>query len=74
MKMVLHYLPEDVSPCIEGTMTSTLMPLGTHVVIRPEATMHTDVVIMNVPAICETRYFVTFIDKASGHLRSFPMK
>lgn len=69
-RSILHYC----SPCVKGTMENTSMPLRTYMEVKHGVDLHTDNVVMNVPSICEARYFATFIDETSDHARTFHMK
>lgn len=65
---------DDCSFCIEKTMNNTPMPSRTYVKARPGAVINNDVAVMNVPSIVGAGYFVTFIDKESGHVKAFHTK
>lgn len=69
-----HSVLDDCSPCIEETMTKTPALLRTHVETIPGEVIDTDVAAMNVQFMGGARYFVTFIDEASGHVRTLHMK
>lgn len=65
---------DEYSWCIEVRMTNMPMPLSTHVEVRPEVIVQTDVAVMNVTSISRVRNFVTFFDEASCPVRSLQMK
>lgn len=73
MDMIQRSAMDDCSTCIQGTMTDTPMPSTTHEEVRPGEVIHTDVAAMNVPSIGGARYFVSFIDEVSGHVKALPM-
>lgn len=54
------------SPCVEGTVTHTLMRSRNTMETRPGALLHTDVTEMNTSSVSGPKYFVTFIYEASG--------
>lgn len=65
---------DDCSLCSKGTMTNRLMTSRTHVEVRRGAEIHTNVAVMSLPLIGGAKYYTTFINEASGHLRAFHMK
>lgn len=67
-------VPDDYSPCMEGSMTNTPMPFRTRVEIRHRAVINNDVAVKNVPSISGAGYFITFIDDASRHKSAIHIK
>ena len=66
---------EDVcGPCMEGKMTNGPMPLRTELCKVPGEVIHTDVAHINVPSLGGAKYFVTFLDEASGHITARAIK
>lgn len=55
-------------------MTNRSLPLRTHVETRPGSVIPTDVTERNELSLGESRYFVTFVDRASEKMKSFYMK
>lgn len=50
------------------------MSSRSHLEVRPVTVIKSAVGVMSVPSIGKARYFVTFTDKASGHVKSFAIK
>lgn len=55
-------------------MTNTAMNALTNVTDIPGAVIHADVTQINVTSIGGARYFVTFIDDATGHITVNPIR
>lgn len=62
------------TPCDQGTMTNTPKRVRAALEMRAGAVLHTDIKGMNFLSVVGTKYFVTFITKASGHASKCHMK
>ena len=64
----------ECEPCIPGTMVYGPMKPKTYVTDAPGTIVHSDVAAMNVLSLGSAKYFVTFIDEASGPVRVMHLK
>jgi len=61
-------------PCMEGKMVNPSVLSRTNLSKVPGASIHTDVAHLNVPSLGGAKYFVTFLDEATGHILARPIK
>ncbi len=64
----------DCGPCMEGKMANGPMISKSSLSRFAREVVHTDVCTMKSLSIGGAKYFVTFIDEASGHLSASPLK
>lgn len=64
----------NVLVLVQRTIRNKSMWSRAIVKMRLRAVLHTDVMELNVSSVDGVRYFVTFIDKACGHVSMFHMK
>ena len=65
---------KECEPCIAGTIVNGPMKSKTYVTDAPGTVVHSDVAEMNVLSLGSAKYFVTFIDEASGRVRVIHLK
>ncbi len=66
-------LPE-CRPCLEAAMTNGPMKSRTAVTGTPGTVIFTDVAEMHIMLLGSAKYFVVFMDEASGHLCAVHLK
>lgn len=64
---------DDCSPCIDATMTNTIMPSRTSMEVRPGAVIYIIIIVMIVVLVDTARYFATSINEESGIMNAFDM-
>ena len=65
---------KECEACISGTMTNGPMKSKSYVTDVPGTIVHSDVAEMNLMSLGSAKYFVTFVDEASGHVRVMHLK
>lgn len=60
----------NFSPCVEGNMPDTRKLSRSNPCNTPEAVIYTDVCSINIQSLGGSKYFINFVDDASGYQRA----